>query len=233
MTTPAQDMRQPPDTEPPPSTTGARDSLSRTLWGIEWSRHLPRRIGRDVVVTHSSYDAALPFIREHYAAIFEEPSDSPFHVVSASSKARYYRASGDFFEFREGESTVGLLVGTPVDWSSYYLRSAAVIPSHQGKKVVQRFFPILFGVLADAGVERVEADTSPANLATLHLLTRLRFNVSGMVLTERWGAHVHFTRFLDEAAEATFLGQFCSGVKYQLRGRGDAPGAETPERRAP
>ena len=77
---------------------------------------------------------------------------------------------------------------------------------------------MLFEQLKRAGVERVEADTSPANMATMHLLTRLRFNMTGTTLSERWGAHVHFTKFLDERSEGVFLEQFCSGVKYQVRG---------------
>ena len=38
-----------------------------------------------------------------------------------------------------------------------------------------------------------------------HLLSRLRFNPSGTVLTDRWGALLKFTRFLDDAAEQVFL----------------------------
>jgi hypothetical protein len=195
--------------------------LSQVLWGFSWSEILPYRIGADgVVAVASSFDSALPFIHNHYAEIFhEDPTVSPFVTKVDAARQRYYRAAGDFFEFVHEGRTVGLLIGTPIDWGSYYIRSAAALPSYQGKKVIQRFFPVLFEHLKRAGVERVEADTSPANMATMHLLTRLRFNMTGTVLSERWGAHVHFTKFLDEASEGVFLEQFCSGVKYQLRER--------------
>jgi hypothetical protein len=173
-----------------------------------------------ISVHESSYEKALPFVREHYTRIFEEGSSGPFSNTRESKlKDRYYRVAADFFEFKDGDVSVGLLVGTPVDWTTYYVRSAAALPDYQGTKMIQRFLPEMFEVLRQAGVERIEADTSPSNMATLHLLTRLRFNVTGTVLSERWGAHVHFTRFLAADQEETFLRQFCSGVHYQLRNR--------------
>jgi hypothetical protein len=207
---------------PPPSRPSPRPISAASLWGIDWDALLPLRVTSDVVARRSSYEECLPFVRDHYAAIFQEDAASPFSTSRHTpAKERYYRLSGDFFEFVAADRTVGLLVCTPVDWSSYYVRSAAVLPEYSGRKLIQRFLPSLFEALARAGVERVEADTSPSNMATMHLLTRLRFNVTGTVLTERWGAHVHFTRFLDEASEHVFLRQFCSGVRYQERDRNE------------
>jgi hypothetical protein len=195
-------------------------SLSESLWDLRWEDLLPRPVTSDVYVKASSFEAAIPFIVANYAEIFEDDPASPFVSGKLNdAKAKYYRAAGDFFEFVHDGRTVALLIGTPVDWSTYYIRSAASLREYQGKKLIQRFFPEMFALLAAAGVERVEADTSPSNMATLHLLTRLRFNVTGTVLSERWGALVHFTRYLDPPAERTFLGQFCAGVKYQLHER--------------
>lgn len=209
-------------TAPVPETTDSRRRtplLSELLWNLRWEEHLPERVTQDgVMVVHSDFERALPFIVAHYAEIFQDDPSSPFASAKLDeAKARYYRAAGDFFEFVHAGRTVGLLVGTPVDWSTYYIRSAASLREYQGKKMIQRFFPKMFALLKSAGVERVEAHTSPSNMATLHLLTRLRFNVTGSVLSERWGAHVHFTRFLDDDRERTFLDQFCTGVRYQLR----------------
>jgi hypothetical protein len=85
--------------------------------------------------------------------------------------------------------------------------------------VIQKFFPHLFERLRLAGVERVEADASPANFASLQTLLRNRFNVTGSVLSERWGALVRLTRFLDDDATGVFLDQFCDGVRPQQAGR--------------
>lgn len=203
-------------------------SLAQALWGIDWQEHLPLTLTSDgIVVEHSCFERASRFVAQHYAEIFEQgPENSVFTGGKVNSaKARYYDRVGDFFEFTLAGCTVGLLVCTPVDWSTYYLRSGAVLREYQGRKLLQRFLPTLFDKLSGSGVERIEADTSPANLAMMHVLTRLRFNVTGTTLTERWGAHVHFTKFLDRDSEAVFLQQFCAGIRYQTRPRelsGDA-----------
>lgn len=204
----------------PASERVPRGSLSQMLWGIDWSVLLPLTMGDGIVVHGSTFEQALPFIREHYAAIFHEDAHSPFSTSRAGSqKERYYRLAGDFFEFKDGDRTMGLLVGTPVDWATYYIRSAAVLPEYAGRRTIQDLLPMLFDVLRSAGIERVQADTNPSNLATIHILNRLRFNVTGTSVTDRWGAQVHLTRFLDEDCEDVFLRQFCGGVKYQLQAR--------------
>jgi hypothetical protein len=196
-------------------------SLAKMLWNIDWAEALPVTVGGGVSVDYGSFATASAFIAEHYAEIFEQvPGASVFTGGhSSTARARYYHSVADFFHFMHGSSIVGLLVCTPLDWSTYYLRSGALLPTYQNAKLMQRFVPLIFGTLARAGVERVETDTSPSNFRMMQLLTHLGFNVSGTVLTERWGAHVKFTKFLDEQSERVFLDQFCVGVKYQLRER--------------
>jgi GNAT superfamily N-acetyltransferase len=213
--------RLPPS--PAPSREPPRTSLSRALWDIDWNEGLPLELTDDGVAVHASDLArAAPFIEAHYPALFEQDlRPSRFRSGgSAASRRRYYELAGDFFEFRrEGGETVAVLICTPVDWSTYYLRSAAALPEYQGRGVIQKFFPHLFERLRLAGVERVEADASPANFASLQSLLRNRFNVTGSVLSERWGALVRLTRFLDADATGVFLDQFCDGVRPQQPGR--------------
>ncbi len=204
------------------STT--QTSLAKMLWNIDWAECLPVTISEDVHVEYGSFTTASAFIAQHYAEIFEQvPGASVFTGgQSSTARARYYRSVADFFQFMHGADVVGILVCTPLDWSTYYLRSGAILPAYQNSKLMQRFVPLVFATLAGAGVERIETDTSPSNLRMMQLLTHLGFNVSGTVLTERWGAHVKFTKFLDEESERVFLDQFCVGVKYQLRGRSES-----------
>ncbi len=199
-------------------------TLSRTLWELDWTSLLPHPITEDgIAVQASDYDSAEPFIRDHYATIFEDDPRTAFAAADLHpSKGRYYRAAGDFFAFVQRDRMVGLLIGTPIDWCSYYIRSAAVLPEYQGRSLPQRFFPFLFAHLREAGVTRVEADTSPANVVTMKALTNLSFNVCGTQLSERWGALVHLVKYLDPAPQNVFLDQFCAGVKYQRRERGHA-----------
>lgn len=205
----------------PASERLPRLKLSELLWNVDWNRHFPITLTEDGIAAHvSDYDTALPFIRHHYRAIFHEDGSSRFSTTRINvHKARYYRLAGDFFELRQGERTIGLVLGNPVDWSTYYIRSAAILPEFQCRQLVKGVLRFLLVHLSAAGVERVDADTSPSNLRVVHLLTSLDFNVSGSVLSDRWGAQVRLTRFLDERAEGVFLQQFCTGVSYQLRDR--------------
>lgn len=207
-----------------PATTKERSaprhqrSLAQVLWDIDWSRHLPLTLTNDGIdVEYSSFEQTAGFVSQHYAAIFEQTEGSVFTGGKVGARERYYREVGDFFAFKLEERTIGVLVCTPVDWSTYYFRSGALLPEYQDRKLMQSFVPLLFALLAAAGVERIEADTAPSNLRMMQLLTRLEFNVTGTVLSERWGAQVHFTKFLMEAEQDVFLKQFCSGVKYQMK----------------
>jgi hypothetical protein len=218
--------------EPPASERVQRRSLSELFWGLDWTRHFPAELAGGVTVHASGYDAARPFISEHYRTIFHEDANGAFSTARLNaSKANYYRMAGDFFEIKEEKRTIGLVVGTPVDWSTYYIRSAAVLPEFQCRQLAPHVLSVMFVHLAAAGVDRVEADTSPSNLRVVQILTNLRFNVTGTVLSDRWGAQVRFTRFLDAQSEEVFLRQFCMGVVYQLRDRVQRAGTHAgPER---
>jgi hypothetical protein len=196
-----------------------RTPLSEALWGIRWNELLPLDLGAGCTVRPTSFRDAMPFVRRHYARIFEDDGSSPFrNDVLTKAKSRYYDLCADFFDFTYQGEVIGLLVCDPLDWSTYYIRSAAMLPEHQGRGPIQRFLTTsLFEHLARAGVTRVELDVAPSNLAMLHIATRMRMNPTGTVLTERWGALTRFTRFLSPEAHQTFLEQFCSGVNYQHR----------------
>jgi Acetyltransferase (GNAT) family len=194
--------------------------LSATMWGLDWSAQLPVQLTSDgATIEHSSFERVMPFVAVNFATMFEEdPAASPFlGGRSTEARDRYYREIGDFFEFKYERVTVGALICTPTDWSTYYIRFCAVLPDFQGKQLLQRFFPKFFDILSAAGVERVETETSPSNLAVMHIMNRFRFNVAGTILSERWGALARFVKFLDQESESTFLRQYCTGIRYQAR----------------
>jgi RimJ/RimL family protein N-acetyltransferase len=93
----------------------------------------------------------------------------------------------------------------------------AVLPAYQGRQLPRVVLPLLFERLKRAAVRRVEAETSPSNLVTIHVLTRMRFNITGNALSDRWGALLRMTKYLDRDAEDVFLDTFCVGIPYQLR----------------
>jgi hypothetical protein len=57
-------------------------------------------------------------------------------------------------------------------------------------------------------VKRVEAETSPTNIAVQRILTALGMYVTNTVSTDRWGLMLHLTGFLDEEADRAFRRQF-------------------------
>ena len=182
----------PAETSPGASNAGAEATgralprtLSEQLWDIDWERVLPHSFDDGFSAVRSSFARSANFIAEHYPTIFEESADSPFRTQLSSAKARFYELN-DFVEFRREGRVVGLVVSAPSDWSTYYVRSAALLPFVQGSAVVRRLFTqIVFPILGEAGVERVETDVSPSNTAMVHIVTRLAFNITGSLPTDR------------------------------------------------
>jgi ribosomal protein S18 acetylase RimI-like enzyme len=200
--------------------------FSEAIWNVDWSAHLPRTLTDDgIAVEYAEVEKAFPFVARNFAVVFDEdPAASLFLPQRMTpAKRRYYEHFADTFEFTHDGRSVGFLICTPVDWSTYYLRFIAVLPEYRGRRLFQLFLPILLNILKAAGVERVEADTSPSNLAIVHILNKFMFNVVGTVMTDRWGSLVRFTKFLNEAGEGTFLRQYCTGIRYQLRGNQQSP----------
>jgi GNAT superfamily N-acetyltransferase len=197
--------------------------LSRLFWKVDWVESLPLTLTQDgIELRASDIERALPFIGAHYGEIFagDEERARFFHEPFDDAKIRYYRAC-DVFELTHGHRTIGIMIGAPTDWSTYYVRTMGVLAPYQGRQLPRLVLPFMFGRLAAAGVRRFEVETSAANLAVVLFLTRMRFNVTGQVLSERWGALLRMTKFLDEGAEEVFLDKFCSGIRYQRRERGD------------
>ncbi len=208
-------------------------NLSRLFWGVDWAESLPLALTRDGIELRASHiHRALPFVGAHYAEIFAQDEERArfFHEPFDEAKIRYYEAS-DVFELVQHGATIGVMIGAPTDWSTYYVRTMGVLQPYQGRQLPRLVLPFMFRRLAAAGVRRFEVETSAANLAVVLFLTRMRFNVTGQVLSERWGALLRMTKFLDEGAEDVFLDKFCSGIRYQRRERSGEAFAIDPEER--
>src|SRR5690606_18124616 len=103
-------------------------------------------------------------IGAHYPHIFEG-SYTHFHVEKMTPAQRRFFEEMDAFVFRAGAKTVGLVMGHPTDWSTYYVRTVALLPDARHRGFTAAFGEAIYGPLAAVGVERVEGDTSPANMA--------------------------------------------------------------------
>jgi hypothetical protein len=127
----------------------------------------------------------------------------------SEAKHRFCTES-DAFLFRVGSRPVGLLLANPVDWSTYYMRSVAILSEFRERHLLTRFMERSYEPLRKAGVERIEGECSPANTPMMRMLVGQGFLVTSTANSERWGSTVRFTKFLTEDSEAVFLRQFSS-----------------------
>jgi Acetyltransferase (GNAT) family len=183
-------------------------NASRRLWGLDWNRRLPWHLG-DVTVEWGSLDDAVPFVNERYGEIFG-PGDGRFFTEPMSEAKRRYCSEADVFLFKAAGETVGLTLAHPTDWSTYYIRSTALLAEYRARGVLPRFAEHLYGPLRDVGVERIEAECSPSNQPVIRLHISEGFMVTATSNSERWGSLLRMTKFLKEEPEKIFVRQFCS-----------------------
>jgi len=192
--------------------------LSTRLWGIEWHELLPLTVSDDgVQVRLGDADDALRFAQQHFGSVFGTGSRF-FSEQPTEARRNYLEQVCDVFVFEHCGTDIGLFVGNPIDWSAYYIRNTAFVREYQGRAIYRKFLELLFDVLARAGVARVEAETAPSNLQCQTALVRQRFVASGTVLSDRWGALMKFTKYLDPQAQTVFADQFCAlSEHHELR----------------
>ncbi len=194
-----------------------RYSLSQQLWGVDWQSLLPWSLDTNVTASLANFDLIKEFMKKHGAAIYEvEAQKSAFlSTIDSPAKEFYYQNLADHFAFWQAGELVGVFTGNAFDWSTYYLRNFALLHKARGKGMQRKFYEKLFLVLKELGVERVEGEVSPSNLAQVHTFNKLEFNVVGSKMTERWGGLLLMTKYLQEKNQNVFLEQFCMGPKPQ------------------
>lgn len=186
------------------------DCLSRTLFGIDWAAHLPLELDGGVKLELASVDQVLEFVAAHYAGIFGiGAADRRFFIEEQTPAKTRFLEMSDRFVFREDGRAIGVLVGNPLDWSTYYWRTVAFLPTCQGRGLLAAALARTDAVMRDAGVTRIEGDTAPNNQRQLRLLLRLGYCVTATINSERWGTVLRLTKYLRADAEEHFTTQFC------------------------
>lgn len=195
-----------------------RATHSARLWGFSICDDLPRKVTSDgVQAVVGDWNQIQRFVHEQYAMFTEEGLGAAPNAFAQRSKQAYFTGC-DLITLTHNNKMVGLLVGAPEDWSSYYVRVFALLPEYQRPALTRRFVrSCVFEPLARRGVERVVAETSPANVAMSRLLSELGFVVTGNQLTDRWGPLIRYTKFLDPACEAQFHRRFGGGAPRSRR----------------
>ncbi len=193
---------------------GMHEALSHRLWALDWTALLPWTLEDGVELQCGSVEDVLEFVRESYSAIFvTDPDDDRFLRERPSAAKERFLEVSDRFVFRERGRVIGVLVGNPVDWSTYYWRTVAFLPEHQGRGLLAAALERTDEVMRAAGIERVEGNAAPANYRQVRLLLRLGYCITGHENSERWGAMLRLTRFLREEGEHVFFEQFCKDSK--------------------
>jgi len=207
------------------SNKSRRSPLSSQLYGLLWEQHMPISYsqllaGDDIALEMTDLKSILKFRHAHFNDLFaEEDSEKRFLVETfADAKIRYYDAMGDLFGITHQGGIIGMLVCTPVDWNSYYLRSYALKSEFQNRGIMRACLNSILGILKKHDLARVEVDVSPSNQKNIHLLNQLGFTLTGLNLSERWGANIRFTHFLSSNTEAIFLKQFCTSLRPKTKG---------------
>lgn len=198
-----------PSNLPVPEPSNA-PSLTQRVLGLDWGAHMPWPIEGGIVDVVSA-DEGLAFLAAHRDALFEghDQGSRFLHDAGSPARARWAREM-DFFVVRVDGRLTALVVGHLSDWSTYYVRSASVLPEARNLSIPRQVLPPLFEHLARHGVERVEAETAPTNLPCLRGLQAHGFMVTSVGSSERWGTSLRLTRFLSAEAEAVFVRQFCA-----------------------
>lgn len=189
----------------------AGSRMSERLWDLQWTAWSID----DVTVEPCTFADAMPFIAEHYPRIF--PAANRFFAEKMTPVKHRFYAESDVFLFRASDKVVGIFIGHPTDWATYYLRTTAILPEHRGHGLFGKFVEALSRRLRDCGVQRIEFDTTPANVAINRVMMGLGAIVTGTLNTERWGALLRQTIHLEPEAAEVFERQFMAVPDFGRR----------------
>ena len=208
-----------PDPHPTPIRSRA-PRLSEEIFGFSWSDLVGRPIGTGgAVLRLADYAEVEAFLARHRSTLVApEAARTGFaQLEDGPAKARFCERAMDAFVVEHGDGPVGVFVGQPWDWGTYYLRYLAMLPSHRGHGAVAGVIEQFAAFLGLHGFERLEADVSISHLAQLRRVIGCGFHPMGTLHSERWGALLHLVRFLSERHEAVFLDQFSAGLRSPVR----------------
>lgn len=196
---------------PDPIEPASAEPLSKRWLGLDWSAILPWELG-EYRVELGTLEDVIGFVGRHYAEMFGSDADEGRFLSEPMTPAkRRVLADSDLFVIRDGSEIVGLQVSAPTDWSTYYVRSFALLPAARRPGLAESLARRVADTLVEHGVRRIENDTTPTNVANLMVTTHLGYVTTGTLASDRWGVMLRRTLYLDSAAEDVFRGQFCAG----------------------
>lgn len=178
---------------------------SHRIWDLDWSTILPWAVG-SATVELGTYEVASAFIADVHRSTFN--IDGRWLAEPMTDAKKRFFAEMDVKVFRDQSRIVGVLAAHPLDWSTYYYRWAAFAPDYRDSGLLSEFGRRADVVFRDAGIARLEADTSPGNVAMTRFFASQGWIVTATNASERWGLCLRYTKFIDEAAERHYRERF-------------------------
>jgi hypothetical protein len=192
-----------------PASPRRASTLTERVWDLRWQDRLPWEFDGVRVDLGQAADVN-DFLLQNRALLFGGVEGAGRFLADPTTPAKQrWVDEMDIFVLSQNANTIGILCGHPTDWTTYYLRSTALLPAVRGSGLIQRVMERMYEPLVQVGAERMEAETSPANLPPLRALLAQGFVVTSLLDSERWGACLRLTKHLTNEAHATFVRQFC------------------------
>lgn len=192
-------------------------TLSQRWWGLDWREVLPFHFD-DGRTEFATMNEVLPFVKQHYPGIFGvRDLESRWLENPMTEAKRRFFAEMDCFLFRVDGEVAGVVIAHPGDWTTYYVRSTGLLPQYRERRLVSHFCERLDAPLRAVGVERIEAEVSPANTPVIRVLANNGYVVTGQTASERWGLVLRYTKFLSDDASAVFRRQYTAMKISQRR----------------
>ena len=165
-----------------------------------------------VTMDHGDFSTTFRFIEKHHDRIFDSVhSDHFFQEPMTDKKEAFLRDRTDHFLFQKDGAVMGVVMGNPIDWCSYYVRYCAFEEQFQKLGIVQHSFPVLIDYISSMGFQQIEIDVSPSNHPQIQVMNRTGFVITGQFNSEKWGSLLRFTKYIDTQRQKTFLRIFTQG----------------------
>ena len=145
---------------------------SSRLWGLDWSVETPWTFD-GITVDACSFEESLPFMERHYGEIFGSVFADRFLADPMTEAKMRFGREMDVFVYRDEGREIGVLAGHPSDWTSYYMRTVALLPAYRDRHLLSRTMEQMTAPLAAVGCERIDGEVAPTNVAEDPWLTRI------------------------------------------------------------
>ncbi len=108
---------------------------------------------------------------------------------------------------------------------TFSMIGTGLLPSYRERGLYSRFTKRLLGYLFAIGYERVQSLHHANNRAVIIAKLKLGFNITGLILDERMGAHIELTYLFHEDRRAAFARAFSMEPRDTPLSHIEQPGA--------